>query len=75
MIEATFNEIAAAAIPIAMGIAGVAYGLIKRIELNEAISLIDTIREVTHPTSEGGETITIDEKIRIADEVIEILKK
>lgn len=75
MIEATISQIAATVIPIAIGAAGIVYGLAKRIQLKEAISLIQTIHEVTDSASEGGEDITIDEKIRIADEVIEALKK
>jgi len=74
MIETTTNYLEFI-IPVVMGIAGVAYGLAKRIELKEAIDLIKTIKEVTHTSSEGGEAVTVDEKIRIADEIIEILKR
>lgn len=75
MIETAISETAATVVPIAIGAAGIVYGLAKRIKLKEAISLIQTIHEVTNSTSEGGKEITIDEKIRIADEVIEALKK
>lgn len=75
MIEATMSELAVISVAIATSCMGVAYGLVKRIELKEALDLIKTIRYVTHTASEGGKTITMDEKIRIADEVIEILKE
>jgi len=75
MIEATINGWAVIIVAAATSLSGVAYGLVKRIELKEAVDLIKTIKEVTHTASEGGEAITVDEKIRIADEVIEILKK
>lgn len=75
MIEATISQIAAAVVPIIIGAAGIVYGLAKRIQLKEAISLIQTIHAVTDSASEGGKEITVDEKIRIADEVIQALKK
>ena len=75
MYEATINQWAVIIIAAATSLSGVAYGLVERIELKEALDLIETIKEVTHISSEGGEAITVDEKIRIADEVIEILKK
>lgn len=75
MIETTINQWAVIIIAAATSLSGVAYGLVKRIELKEALDLIKTIREVTHTASEGGKVITVDEKLRIADEVIEILKE
>jgi hypothetical protein len=75
MYEATINQWAVIIVAAATSLSGVVYGLVKRIELKEALDLIKTIKEVTHTSSEGGEEITVDEKIRIADEVIEILKR
>ena len=75
MIEATINEWIAIIVTMMIGLAGTIYGLAKRIELEEAEGMIKTIKEVTHPLSEGGEVITVDEKLRIADEIIEILKE
>jgi len=75
MIETIIRDYLSIIIPIVIGAVGAIYGLAKRIELKEAVDLIKTIKEVTHTASEGGEAITVDEKIRIADEVIEILKR
>ena len=75
MYEATINGWTIIIIGAATSFMGVAYGLVKRIELKEALDLIKTIRKAAHISSEGGKTITMDEKIRIADEVIEILKE
>jgi len=73
MFEAA-NEYIAMLVSVVISLTGVAYGLVKRIELKEAVNLIQSIKEVTHLSSEGGEAITVDEKIRIADEIIEMLK-
>jgi len=75
MFGATINECIAIIVPIAIGLAGTLYGLAKRVELKEATSLIQSIKEVTHSSSEGGKEITVDEKIRIVDEIIEMLKE
>jgi len=75
MIETTIIELSAALSAIAATAASIAWFIAKRVTTNEAISIVKTLKEVTSPMSEGGESITVDEKLRIADEVIEILKK
>ena len=75
MIEAATNELIAGLVAIAITLASTGYALAKRVQLKEALGFIETIKEVTHVSSEAGEGISLDEKIRIADEVIEIFKE
>lgn len=75
MIEAATNEFIASAVAIFMVLASTGYALVKRVQLKEALDFIKTIKEVTHVSSEAGKEVSLDEKIRIADEVIEIFKK
>lgn len=75
MIEATANETIAYLIAICVSLASTGYALAKRVQLKEALGFIETIKEVTHVSSEDGEDVSLDEKIRIADEVIEIFKE
>ena len=75
MIEAVTNEYIASFVAIAITLASTVYALAKRVQLKEALGFIETIKDVTHVSSEAGEEISLDEKIRIADEVIEIFKK
>lgn len=75
MIEAATNEFIAGFVAICITLASTGYALAKRVQLKEALDFIKTIKEVTHVSSESGKEISFDEKIRIADEVIEIFKK
>ena len=75
MIEAATNELIVYLIAICVSLASTGYALAKRVQLKEALGFIETIKEVTHVSSEDGEDVSLDEKIRIADEVIEIFKE